>query len=157
MPAGSEVARATFVRQWRDDAWSGVHAVSMGEVIAVTGLVQALQGALGQGWVVAVSTTTATGNKIARERLGPLGCPVFWYPLDFAFAVRAYRHALEPQLVVLVEGELWPRMLYECERAAVPVAVVNARVSDRSFRRTLRLRVWWLSDGATRHPMARSG
>ena len=118
-----------------------VHAVSVGEVLAIERLVRELQRELGADWVVAVSTTTATGQKIARERV--VGGPVFYFPLDFAFAVRAWLRMLRPALMVLVESELWPRHLIECERAGVPVAVVNARVSDRSFPRYLRLRWAW--------------
>lgn len=118
-----------------------VHAVSVGEVLAVERLVAELREAL-PGWVIAVSTTTATGQAVARKRLA--GVPVFFFPLDFAFAVRRYVQLLRPSLVVLVESELWPRLLAECERARVPVAVVNARVSDRSFRRTMRVRGLWL-------------
>jgi 3-deoxy-D-manno-octulosonic-acid transferase len=68
---------------------------------------------------------------------------VFWYPLDFAWAVRAYLNVLQPKLLVLMESELWPRMLVECRRRGVPVAVVNARVSDRSYRRGLRVKAVW--------------
>jgi 3-deoxy-D-manno-octulosonic-acid transferase len=118
-----------------------VHAVSVGEVLAVERLIAELRAALGQGWVIAVSTTTATGQKIARERLP--SSPVFYFPLDFAFAVRAWLRALQPELMVLVESEFWPRHLLECERAGVRVAVVNARVSDRSFPRYMRLRRLW--------------
>ncbi len=117
-----------------------VHAVSVGEVLAVERLVSELREAL-PGWVIAVSTTTATGHEVARKRL--VGVPVFFFPLDFAFAVRRYLQVLRPSLVVLVESELWPRLLVECERAGVPVAVVNARVSDRSFRRTMPVRGLW--------------
>jgi 3-deoxy-D-manno-octulosonic-acid transferase len=137
-----------------------VHAVSVGEVLAVTRLVAELEAALGDGWVIVVSTTTATGQGLARERFGagigdarvegpgggagaePAG-RVFYYPLDFAWAVRAYLRALRPRLLVLMESELWPRMLVECGRAGVPVAVVNARVSDRSFARGVRVRAVW--------------
>ena len=59
------------------------------------------------------------------------------------WAVRAYLKALRPKLLVLMESELWPRMLVECGRAGVPVAVVNARVSDRSYARGLRVRAVW--------------
>ena len=118
-----------------------VHAVSVGEVLAAERLIAELKLALGDGWVIAVSTTTATGQKIARERLA--GSPVFFYPLDFAFAVRAWLRVLRPSMFVLVESEFWPRMLVECERTGVPVAVVNARVSDRSFPRYMRLRRLW--------------
>jgi 3-deoxy-D-manno-octulosonic-acid transferase len=122
-----------------------VHAVSVGEVLAAERLIAELKTALGDGWVVAVSTTTATGQKIARERLAHPGksSPVFFYPLDFAFAVRRWLRVLRPSLLVLVESEFWPRMLVECERVGVPVAVVNARVSDRSFPRYMRLRRLW--------------
>jgi 3-deoxy-D-manno-octulosonic-acid transferase len=68
---------------------------------------------------------------------------VFYYPLDFAWAVRAYLRVLRPKLLVLMESEIWPRMLVECGRAGVPVAVVNARVSDRSYARGLRVKEVW--------------
>jgi 3-deoxy-D-manno-octulosonic-acid transferase len=123
-----------------------VHAVSVGEVLAATRLVAELEGALGDGWVVVVSTTTATGQALARERFGAgregLG-RVFWYPLDFAWAVRAYLNVLRPKMLVLMESELWPRMLVECGRRGVPVAVVNARVSDRSYARGVRVKAVW--------------
>ena len=118
-----------------------VHAVSVGEVLAAGRLVTELETALGDGWIVAISTTTATGQALARERFG--GGRVFFYPLDFAWAVRAYLDAIEPKLLVLMESELWPRMLVECGRAGVPVAVVNARVSDRSFRRGVKAKAIW--------------
>jgi 3-deoxy-D-manno-octulosonic-acid transferase len=118
-----------------------VHAVSVGEVLAATRLVAELEAALGDGWLIVVSTTTATGQALARERFG--AGRVFFYPLDFAWAVRAYLRALRPKMLVLMESELWPRMLVECGRAGIPVAVVNARVSDRSFARGLRVRAVW--------------
>jgi 3-deoxy-D-manno-octulosonic-acid transferase len=123
----------------RDVVW--VHAVSVGEVLAATRLVAELKEALGDGWIVVVSTTTATGQALARERFGAER--VFFYPLDIGWAVRAYLKALRPKMLVLMENELWPRMLVECERASVPVAVVNARVSDRSFARGVRMRALW--------------
>jgi 3-deoxy-D-manno-octulosonic-acid transferase len=117
----------------------------VGEVLAATRLVSELEAALdakwGAGWIIVVSTTTATGQALARERFGAES--VFFYPLDFAWAVRAYLRALQPKMLVLMESELWPRMLVECGRAGIPVAVVNARVSDRSFARGMRVRTVW--------------
>ena len=118
-----------------------VHAVSVGEVLAATRLVSELEAALGEGWSIVVSTTTATGQALARERFG--AARVFYYPLDFAWAVRAYLRALKPKMLVLMESELWPRMLVECGERGIPVVVVNARVSDRSYRRGLRVRAVW--------------
>jgi 3-deoxy-D-manno-octulosonic-acid transferase len=123
----------------RNVVW--VHAVSVGEVLAATRLVAELEAELGDGWMVVVSTTTATGQALARERFGT--DRVFFYPLDLGWAVRAYLKVLGPKMLVLMESELWPRMLVECERAGVPVAVVNARVSDRSFARGVKVRALW--------------
>jgi 3-deoxy-D-manno-octulosonic-acid transferase len=121
-----------------------VHAVSVGEVLAATRLVAELEATLGAGWVVVVSTTTATGQALAKERFwGADSARVFYYPLDFAWAVRAYLRALRPKMLVPMESELWPRMLVECGRTGVPVAVVNARVSDRSYARGMRVRAVW--------------
>jgi 3-deoxy-D-manno-octulosonic-acid transferase len=118
-----------------------VHAVSVGETLAATRLVQELEAALGEGWCVVVSTTTRTGQALARERFGAER--VFYYPLDLAFAVRAYLDALKPGAVLLMESEVWPRMLHECRALGTPVIVVNARVSDRSFRRGMWVRAVW--------------
>ena len=123
----------------REIIW--LHAVSVGEVLAASRLVGELEAALGAGWRVVVSTTTRTGQALARERFGAER--VFYIPLDFGWAVRAFMRVLRPRAVVLMESELWPRMLHECARAGVPVAVVNARVSDRSFRRAMKVRWVW--------------
>ncbi|HEX4156545.1 MAG TPA: glycosyltransferase N-terminal domain-containing protein, partial [Acidobacteriaceae bacterium] len=99
-----------------------VHAVSVGEVLAASRLVGELEAALassGEAWRAVVSTTTRTGQALARERFGAER--VFYFPLDFAWAVRAYLGVLRPAALVLMESEIWPRVLWECGRAEVPV------------------------------------
>src|SRR5271170_573742 len=128
------------LRSSSDQPLIWVHAVSVGEVLAASRLIVELS-ARTPGWRVVVSTTTRTGQKIARERFGE--DRVFYFPLDFAFAVRAWLRALRPSMVVLLETEFWPRLISECRRAGIPVAVVNARISDRSWPRYLRLRFLW--------------
>jgi 3-deoxy-D-manno-octulosonic-acid transferase len=118
-----------------------LHAVSVGEVLAATRLVGELEAALGAEFRVVVSTTTRTGQALAQQRFGPER--VFYFPLDFAFAVRAYLDALRPEALILMESELWPRVLRECGRRSIPVVVVNARVSDRSFARAMKVRAIW--------------
>ncbi|GGG88695.1 3-deoxy-D-manno-octulosonic acid transferase [Edaphobacter dinghuensis] len=122
----------------REVVW--VHAVSVGEVMAATQLIRELSAARPE-WLIAVSTTTATGQRLAKQRLPEL--PVFYLPLDFAFVVRRYLRVLQPKLLVLMESELWPNLILQCAKAGVPMAVVNARVSDRSFPRYMRLRRLW--------------
>ncbi|MBB5339765.1 3-deoxy-D-manno-octulosonic acid transferase [Tunturiibacter gelidoferens] len=117
-----------------------VHAVSVGEVMAATQLIRELKQRL-PGWLVAVSTTTETGQRLAKERLPD--SPVFYLPLDLKFSVRKYLRVLQPKMLVLMESELWPRLIAECTRDGMPVVVVNARISDRSFPRYMRLRRLW--------------
>jgi 3-deoxy-D-manno-octulosonic-acid transferase len=118
-----------------------VQAVSVGEVLAASRLINELEAALGEGWRVVVSTTTKTGQALAKEKFG--ADRVFYMPLDFAFSVRAYLRVLKPAAVVLIESEVWPRMMHECRKLGAPVIVVNARVSDRSFNRSLKVRWIW--------------
>ncbi len=115
-----------------------VHAVSVGEVLAVSGLVTELSRFPEHH--VFISTTTDTGQKLARKRFGEEN--VFYFPLDFAFAIRPYLQALRPQLIVIAETEFWPNFLRLAKEAGARIAVVNARISDRSFPGYRRLRRW---------------
>lgn len=116
--------------QRRPAIW--VHAVSVGEVLAVSELISELQQRVPQ-YRIAVSTTTATGQKLARDRFGTGN--VFYFPIDFAFAVRPYLRALRPELIIIAETEFWPNFLRLARQAGARIAVVNARISDRSFPR----------------------
>ncbi|MGA3159851.1 MAG: 3-deoxy-D-manno-octulosonic acid transferase [Terracidiphilus sp.] len=117
-----------------------VHAVSVGEVLAVSRLVKTMEAAL-PGSFIAISTTTRTGQALARERFGAER--VFYCPLDLPWAVRAWLSALQPRLLILAETEFWPNLLNSCFRRKIPVAVVNARISDRSWPHYRRLRWLW--------------
>ena len=117
-----------------------IHAVSVGEVLAISRLVKDLEASL-PGYFVAISTTTRTGQDLARERFG--ANRVFYCPLDLPWAVNSYLNTLQPALLVLAETEFWPNLLSGCYRREIPVAVVNARVSDRSWPRYRRLRWLW--------------
>ena len=117
-----------------------LHAVSVGEVLAVSRLVGELDRAF-PGHSLVISTTTRTGQELARQRFGAER--VFYCPLDLPWAVRAYLDALRPQLLILAETEFWPNLLSGCFRRRIPIAVVNARISDRSWPRYRRLRGLW--------------
>jgi len=106
-----------------------VHAVSVGEVLAVSGLVAELRRSF-PGKRVVVSTTTDTGQKLARERFGEEN--VFYFPLDFGFAIHPYLLRLRPELIVIAETEFWPNLLRLAKREGAHIAIVNARISDRS-------------------------
>jgi 3-deoxy-D-manno-octulosonic-acid transferase len=112
-----------------------IHAVSVGEVLAISRVIGELRSQL-PAWRIVVSTTTDTGQKLARERFGENN--VFYFPVDLPFAVRAYLQALGPKLLVLAESEFWPNLLRWARLSGAAVAVVNARVSDRSLPGYLR-------------------
>jgi 3-deoxy-D-manno-octulosonic-acid transferase len=117
-----------------------LHAVSVGEILAIGQLVAELDRDCRRHRVM-ISTTTRTGQALARERFG--AGRVFYCPLDLPWAVRAYLNALRPRLLVLAETEFWPNLLNGCFRRNIPVAVVNARISDRSWPRYQMLgRLW---------------
>ncbi len=145
---GRVPARVLEEMRGRRVVW--VHAVSVGEVLAASRLVEQLEAALAASGAAAagatavvISTTTRTGQALARQRFG--AGRVFFAPLDFAFAVRPYLSVLQPAALILMENELWPRLLHECAQRQTPVVVANARMSDRSFRRSMRrpLRLIW--------------
>jgi len=132
--------RLGFVPARLNDAKPGsiwVHAVSVGEVLAVSQLINELQRQHPERQIF-VSTTTATGQKLARQRFGDNR--VFFMPLDFGFAVRRYLSALKPQLIVIAETEFWPNLLHLAGKRHTSLAIVNARISDRSFPRYRRFK-----------------
>ncbi len=131
-------ARMALADNHRPVIW--MHAVSVGEVLAVTRLVGELDRAFPHHRLL-ISTTTRTGQALARERFGP--ARVFYCPLDLPWAVRAYLNALRPKMLVLAETEFWPNLLQGCFRRQIPVVVVNARISDRSWPRYHMLRGLW--------------
>ncbi len=116
-----------------------VHAVSVGEVVAATAVVEELRQKFPSRWVV-ISTTTSTGQKLAIRRFGAEN--VFYFPLDFGFAIRPYLEALCPELVVVAETEFWPNFLRLAKNSQARIAVINSRISDRSLQGYKRLHFW---------------
>lgn len=115
------------------------HAVSVGEVLAITGLVNEFRRRR-PTWRIVVSTTTDTGQELARSRFGETS--VFYFPLDLGFAIQPYLRALQPKLVVIAETEFWPNFLRLVRKSGARLAIVNARISDRSLPGYRRLRFW---------------
>jgi 3-deoxy-D-manno-octulosonic-acid transferase len=125
--------------QSRPAIW--VHAVSVGELIAVSDLITGLT-RLYPGYRVVVSTTTAAGQTLARTRFGKNS--VFYFPLDFKFAIQPFLRILRPQLIVIAETEFWPNFLRLAHQRGARIAIVNARISDRSYPGYRRFRSFWM-------------
>jgi 3-deoxy-D-manno-octulosonic-acid transferase len=120
-------------RSSRPVAW--FHAVSVGEVNLLAGLVQSFRTAHPEYQVV-ISTTTDTGYDLAKSRFSEL--PIFFCPLDFTWAVNRTFETLRPQLLVLAELEVWPNLIRYAGQWRCCVAVANGRLSERSSKKYLR-------------------
>lgn len=110
-----------------------IHAVSVGEALAARPLALQLKQRFPDR-ALFVTTTTATGQRVARERLD-FADGIFYFPLDWTGPVRRVFGVIRPALVVILETEIWPNFLREARRENVPVVFVNARISERSIAR----------------------
>ena len=112
-----------------------MHAVSVGEV----GVAATLIGALPVDQPLLVTTITPTGQERAKALLGDRAA-VAYLPYETDLAVRPFLRRFGPRSLILVEGDLWPLLLARVRKRGLPIAVVNGRISDHSFRRMRRLR-----------------
>ena len=111
-----------------------LHCVSVGEVQAARPLFQAIRREFPH-YSIAVSTVTVTGQQLAREILKNEAQRIFYFPIDWRWVVRRALKATKPAVVLVMETELWPNFLRECRKQQIPLAVVNGRLSQQSFRR----------------------
>ena len=128
-----------------------LHAVSVGEVLSSVALAKRLKERYPERPLV-VSTTTITGQTIARERM-PFADAVIYFPLDWAFCVKRALAAVKPAIVIVLETEIWPNFLREAGRAGVAAVFVSGRISDRSFAR---YKKWFAVAGFYLRPLMKS-
>jgi len=113
------------------------HAVSVGEVLQLPPLLQALEAKIPNVEFV-ITTTTHTGFAVAREKFPQH--EICYFPLDFSWAVQRALQRVQPTAVILVEMELWPNFVLAAEKFKIPVSIINGRLSEKSFRGYWRIR-----------------
>jgi 3-deoxy-D-manno-octulosonic-acid transferase len=111
-----------------------LHCVSVGETQAARPLVERLKKEF-PDYSLVVSTITLTGQTLAQDVFAGKADSVFYFPFDWRWSVRRALGRLKPSLVLIMETELWPNFLKECDAREIPVALVNGRISRQSFRR----------------------
>jgi len=116
-----------------------LHCVSVGEAQAAQSLVRQLKEALPNVSLV-VSTTTVTGQRLARTIFREQAAAVFYFPIDWAWTVRRVLRRLNPAAILIMETELWPNLFRIARKRNIPVAVLNGRISDKSFGRYKKVR-----------------
>jgi 3-deoxy-D-manno-octulosonic-acid transferase len=110
-----------------------MHAVSVGEVGVCTQLIRALEPRLPNIKIV-VSTTTTTGMEELARRL-PSHISRIYYPIDYRRFVSRALNTVRPEAIILVEAEIWPNFLWKAQDMGIPLFLVNARLSQRSYPR----------------------
>jgi 3-deoxy-D-manno-octulosonic-acid transferase len=116
-----------------------VHAVSVGEVMAAHPLIRELRKRY-PGRKLILSTVTVTGNFTAKKRV-PEADAVFYFPFDYPWVVRRVIRIINPAIVLIAETELWPNFFRELKRQGIPSALINGRISPRSYGNYLRFKV----------------
>jgi 3-deoxy-D-manno-octulosonic-acid transferase len=111
-----------------------LHCVSVGETQAARPLAQRVRQEFPHHALV-VSTITLTGQKLARDVFRTQAESIFYFPFDWRWSVRRALKTINPAAVLIMETELWPNFLRECQARRIPVALVNGRISRQSFRR----------------------
>ena len=109
-----------------------IQAVSIGEVLAIRKLVTELRASRCCQRIV-ISTTTLTGYSVATRMYGT-SAEVIFFPFDLSFALRRFIEKIKPLVFVAIETELWPNLFYQLKRKAVPIVILNGRISNKAYR-----------------------
>ncbi len=116
-----------------------IQAVSVGELLALETLLKKL--AEDQSIELYLSTTTSTGYSLAQDKYADVVDCIFGFPLDFWWVSAKAWNRIQPDLAIVTEGELWPEHIQQAKSRQIPILLVNARISDRSFRRLQKQRI----------------
>ncbi len=112
-----------------------LHAVSVGEILSCTPLIQSLQE---RGWAVFLSTSTESGFATAQKRLR--GVELFYFPFDFWFVCNRFLKRINPDIVLLCEVEIWPSFVWSVRRRGIPLYLVSGRMVEKDFRQYRRFK-----------------
>jgi 3-deoxy-D-manno-octulosonic-acid transferase len=119
-----------------------VHAVSVGEVVAARPILTALK-KLSPTIEVILTTTTSTGHEVARSLLGNTVDNLFYFPIDLSFACKRAIASVKPDVVAIMETELWLNFLHFAKRYGARTLIVNGRVSERSFGNSKKIKFYY--------------
>lgn len=123
----------------KDVVW--IHAVSLGEVLTCKNLIKELSIRF-PNKIILITTITTTG-KIVAQSISKDNILSLYIPFDISFLISHFIKKIKPKFLILIETELWPNLLYYIQKNKIPVLVLNARLSDRSFGK-YRLFKWFV-------------
>lgn len=118
-----------------------IHAVSVGEMMLARVLIRELR-ALRPGQEIVITCTTSTARVLGEREIADAKTLILYSPADLFPMVKRSFDLIRPCLILLIEQEIWPNQLWEAEQRKVPVWIINARLSDRSWKRFKKFRCW---------------
>ena len=124
-----DAAQIATIRE-RQRIW--IHAVSVGEVLVALRFIEVFRSEE-PGAAFVLTTVTSTGHSVAKKRMHPRDV-LLYFPLDFTTIIKRELELIKPRAVILVEGELWPNLIRLAKQRAIPVVLINGRLSARSSR-----------------------
>ena len=127
------------------DLW--FHAASVGEVVALLPLIEAMQKSYPYKKII-LTTFTPTGGALARQRL-PSSVTQYYLPIDWVWCVKRFLDLARPRCAIFMETELWPNLHEYCYNRAIPVILINGRLSERSLKAPHWMR--WLTSRSSQY------
>ena len=132
MPLPKAISQNRSQKRGNRPIW--IHALSVGEVLSAVPLIKELKTCFKHQDIV-FSASTKTGFEIANKLFKKEVDSIFFFPFDLLFSVKYITGKIDPAIVIIVESDIWPNFLFEMKRRNVPVVLINARLSKRSFKR----------------------
>lgn len=114
-----------------------IHAVSVGEVNAIVPLVKKIQHE--DDYSILITTVTDTGQAIAKRQFDT-SVHIAYMPFDLPFTLKKMFQRIKPDLILITETEIWPNLIRSAKIYSIPIAIINGRISERSFKRYLKIR-----------------
>ena len=112
-----------------------IHAVSVGEIMAAIPVINKLKTQLPKISII-LTCTTPRGSEIIQQKLAQLVIHVY-FPLDISFAINNFLTKIKPILLIIIEKELWPNLIWHCKKHKIPIIIINAQLSNKSFNKYL--------------------
>ena len=138
MPLPKAISQNRSQKRGNRPIW--IHALSVGEVLSAVPLIKELKTCFKHQDIV-FSASTKTGFEIANKLFKKDVDSIFFFPFDLLFSVKYITGKIDPAIVIIVESDIWPNFLFEMKRRNVPVVLINARLSKRSFKRYKRFSI----------------
>jgi len=129
-PLPKEIYKSRSRTSEKKPIW--IHALSVGETLAAVPLIEEMKDRFANRDIF-FSVSTQTGYEIANDNLKKIADAIFFFPYDLFFSVKHTVNNIDPALVLIVESDIWPNFLLEINRRNIPVVLVNAKLSQRSF------------------------